>query len=115
MMSHTKWLNDEHTAIAIELDGTWQPDAFAAAERDLRDLLEDTAETVMVVIDIPNPHPIPMNMLADVRRLLTLPHPNRGQVVIVTAGSHLDAFREIIRRSFGGEMPAHLRITDTAP
>lgn len=108
MMYEAQWTNTEHNAVYMGFNGAWHADEFAEAEQQLHAMLSEVGHRVSVVLHLPQPQPISMQMIPQIRRLIDLAHPNRGQVVVVAAEDYIYALSEIVRRAFGGESPTHL-------
>lgn len=108
MIHESSWANDQRTAAYMAFDGPWQSDEFADAERSLHEMLSEVGHPVAIVAHLVQPQPISMEMLPQIRSFLSLNHPNRADVVVVAPGRVLAAIQEMVRRTFGGQLPPHL-------
>ncbi len=75
-------------------------------------MLNDVSHAVAVVVNVIEPRPISMEVIAEVQTFLNIQHTNRGKMVMVAPANFRRGLEEIIRRSFGGNLPAHLRFAD---
>jgi hypothetical protein len=107
-MHQATWANDQKTAAYFVFEGAWGPDEFADARDKLNDMLSEVGHAVSVVMHLTEPQPISMEMLPQMRGLISLDHPNRQQVVLIVAEEYMTAMRELVRRVFGGQLPPHL-------
>jgi hypothetical protein len=109
MINQATWANDQQTAVYLEFTGAWQPEDFTRAQSDLTAMLSDVGHSVAVVVNIVDPRPISMNVVGEMQHLLNMQHPNRDKIVVVAPAGFRRGLEEIVRRSFGGNLPAHVR------
>ncbi len=112
-MHETNWASEQQKAIYIEFGGKWQQQEFTDAERTVHQMLSKVGHSVGVVVNITEPRPLTMDLVRQMRELLSLGHPNRGQVILVTPAGYQEGFQEVIRRAFGGSVPDHIRFADS--
>jgi hypothetical protein len=106
MMYEANWADDRRTTVYMTFEGVWYTDEFAEAYDTLYDLLSEVGHEVSVVLHMTQPQPIAMNMVPQIRELIAIEHPNRSQMVVVAPGEILAGVREVVRRAFGGNLPA---------
>jgi len=112
-MYEANWANNQQTAVYLAFEGAWGPDEFVDAEHALSDMLSEVGHSVSVVVHLAEPQPISMEMVPQIRNFISLEHPNRSQVVMVVTPDYLPGMSELVRRSFGGEVPAYLHFVST--
>ena len=111
-MHEANWTNDQQKAIYLEFGGNWQQQEFTDAERNLHHMLSQVGHSVSVVVNITEPRPLTMDLVRQMRDFLSLGHPNRGKMVLVTPTDYRQGFEEVVRRTFGGTTPAHIRFAN---
>jgi hypothetical protein len=105
MMYEATWADDNQTLVYMAFEGVWQPDEFTEAHTTLHDLLSEVGHEVSVVLHLAQPQPIAMEMVAQIKNLVSIDHPNRARMVIVAPDAFLNGVREVVRRAFGGDQP----------
>ena len=98
-MHETNWASEQQKAIYIEFGGKWQQQEFTDAERTVHQMLSKVGHSVGVVVNITEPRPLTMDLVRQMREFLSLGHPNRGQVILVTPAGYQEGFQEVIRRA----------------
>jgi hypothetical protein len=111
MMYDATWADDKQTLVYLAFEGVWQMDEFADAQHTLNELFNEVGHEVAVVFHLKQPQPITMDMVPQLRDLLAIEHPNCAQMVLVAPDIFLGGVREVVRRAFGGQHPAHLHFT----
>lgn len=107
------WANEEQTATYIAFEGTWQAEAFTKAAYYLRELLNEANSEVATIVDVIHPRPISMDALRAAHDFFQGDHPNFGRVFVVVPEPMLPGIEEVVRRSFGGKLPAHMQFVPT--
>ncbi len=108
MMYEATWADDNQTLVYMAFEGVWQPDEFATAHETLYDLLSEVGHEVSIVLHLAQPQPIAMEMVPQIKQLVSIDHPNRSRMVIVAPDYFLGGVNEVVRRAFGGEQPEGL-------
>lgn len=107
-MYDAAWISEQQEAIYVTFEGKWQPDEFFDLNHDVHQMLDQVSHAASIVIHITQPRPISMEMITQIRNFLSLEHPNRNQFLIIAPETYLAGVTEIIRRSFGGEVPPYI-------
>jgi len=111
-MHETRWLDDEQRTIYIEFAGNWDALEFIETERQLYKLLSKVGHQVAVILNLTEARPLTMDLVRQLRDLLSTDHPNRGEVVLVTLPDYQPAFGEVVRRALGGKLPGYIHLVD---
>jgi hypothetical protein len=100
MSVHVSWIDDTHTAILREFEGSWTWDEFYASQDEVNSKLRSVTHLVHQVLDFSQTKSLPPNTLTHLRNSGRNMPDNRGKSLVVTQSMFYLQMYRVLDRMF---------------